>query len=237
MTRSEEGAYTPMMTAEEAERIRRWHESAYRAAIEEAGAEGQVFEYLGRTIAVPPQVHPITGMSHLLGEAVLAEVRPEDRVLDMGTGSGVNAILAASVATQVLAVDVNPVAITAARENAARNGVADRIEVRHSDVFSAVTGQFDLIIFDPPFRWFRPRDVLEMASTDEDYRALTTFFRHAREYLSDSGRMLIFFGSSGDLAYLEHLMTEQGFSYRVIAERALTKEGHTVRYLTFRVTP
>ncbi|MFE0077799.1 hypothetical protein ACFWYW_53890 [Nonomuraea sp. NPDC059023] len=30
-------------------------------------------------------------MSHLLGEAVLNEVRPDDRVLDMGTGCGVNA--------------------------------------------------------------------------------------------------------------------------------------------------
>jgi hypothetical protein len=38
-------------------------------------------------------VQPISGISQLLGAAVLAEVRPTDRVLDLGTGSGVNAAL------------------------------------------------------------------------------------------------------------------------------------------------
>jgi release factor glutamine methyltransferase len=50
---------------------------------------------------------PITGASHLLGQAVLADVRESDRVLDMGTGSGDNAILAASKANDVVAVDIN----------------------------------------------------------------------------------------------------------------------------------
>ncbi|WP_337312448.1 hypothetical protein [Candidatus Aeolococcus gillhamiae] len=66
--------HTPFMSAERAERIRRWHEAAYQAAKRE-GASGQTFEYLGRTIVVPPQVQPITGVSHVLGEAVLADRR------------------------------------------------------------------------------------------------------------------------------------------------------------------
>ena len=98
-------------------------------------------------------------MSHLLGEAVLAEVTETDRVLDLGTGSGVNAILAASQSLGVVAVDINPHALAAAQDNAVRNGVAERIKVRHSDVFTNVDGAFDLIIFDPPFRWFAPRDL------------------------------------------------------------------------------
>ncbi|MEV4110660.1 methyltransferase [Nonomuraea sp. NPDC049695] len=227
--------YTPMVAPEQAELIRRWHERAYQAARAE-GATEQTFTYLGRTVVVPPQVQPITGMSHLLGEAVLAEVRAGDRVLDMGTGSGVNAILAASTAKQVLAVDINPVAVEAARGNAERNGVADRVEVRLSDVFADVDGRFDLIVFDPPFRWFAPRDLLEAATTDENYRAMTSFFRQAREHLTPAGRMLIFFGSSGDLAYLRHLMDEQGFDVEVVARQELTKDGQSVSYYTFRLT-
>jgi release factor glutamine methyltransferase len=57
----------------------------------------------------------------------------------MGTGSGVNAILA-SRSWGVVAVDINPYALASAQDNAARNGVADRIKVRHSDVFSNVDG-------------------------------------------------------------------------------------------------
>jgi len=68
------------------------------------------------------------------------------------------------------AVDINPHAVAAARENAARNGVADRVDVRESDVFSVVDGVFDLVVFGPPFRWFAPRDWLEVATTDANYR-------------------------------------------------------------------
>jgi release factor glutamine methyltransferase len=151
--------YRPTVPEAYAEQIRRWHENAYQSARVEAGS-GQTFEYLGLWLEVPPDVMPITPMSDLLGAAVLSEVRPGDRVLDMGTGSGVNAILAASQSTDVVAVDVNPQAVSAARRNAIRNGVADRVDVRLSDVFSAVDGEFDLVVFDPPFRWFAARDLL-----------------------------------------------------------------------------
>ncbi len=228
--------HTPRMSAERSERIRIWHESAYEAAKRE-GASGQTFDYLGRTIVVPPDVQPITGMSHLLGEAVLSEVRAGDRVLDMGTGSGVNAILAASTATSVLAVDISPHAIDAAEANAVRNGVADVIEVRQSDVFANVVGEFDLIIFDPPFRWFAPRDALEAATADEDYRAMTSFFENAKQHLSDKGRMLIFFGTSGDLDYLQELFARHGFSANVVAHDSLSKDGWAVDYYTYRCVP
>ena len=92
-------------------------------------------EYLGLSLVVPPHVFPPAPMSGLLGEAVLDEVRDDDRVLDMGTGSGVNAILAASRSTDVLGVDVNPHAVRAAVDNAACLGVAYRAPIsRETDV-------------------------------------------------------------------------------------------------------
>jgi release factor glutamine methyltransferase len=228
--------YRPPFPADHLERLRRWHETAYRLSREE-GVGGQTFEYLGRILEVPDQVHPITGMSHLLGEAVLAEVRAGDRVLDVGTGCGVNAILAAPAASRVLAVDINPQALAATRANAARNGVADRVEARHSDVFGAVEGEYDLIVFDPPYRWFKPRDLPEAASTDEGYRALTAFVRGARRHLAPGGRMLVAFGSSGDLGYLRRLLDEEGFAVRVVATQSLVRDGWRVDYFTFRVAP
>jgi len=227
--------FMPTVSEEYAERIRLWHERSYREGRSEGKPE-QTFSYLGLTIVVPPEVMPVTPVSHLLGEAVLAQVREGNRVLDMGTGSGVNAVLAATRGAEVLAVDTNPRAVDAARANAARNSVGDRIEVRYSDVFSEVKGTFDLIVFDPPFRWFRPRDLLETAMTDEGYRAMTEFFRHARRHLSPQGKMLIFFGTSGDLGYLKNLMAENGFSADVVASDGLPRNGWKVEFLTFLVT-
>lgn len=45
--------------------------------------------YLRRELAIPEPVFPPTPMSDLPGRSALAEVRDDDRVLDMGTGSGV----------------------------------------------------------------------------------------------------------------------------------------------------
>jgi len=216
--------YVPTMPEEYVEQIRRWHERAYAEGVADA-ARDQVFEYPGITLTVPPDVMPITPMSHHLGEAVLAEVHEGERVLDMGTGSGVNAILAATKGAQVLAVDINPQAVEAARANAESNGVAHNVEVRASDVFSEVDGRFDVIVFDPPFRWFRPRSLLEVAMTDEGYRALTDFFRNARQHLAQGGRMLIFFGTSGDLGYLQRLFDEAGFSSQIVAQNQFAREG------------
>ena len=195
--------HEPRMSQEHAERLRRWHDNAYDTARREAG--DQTFKYLGRAFVVPPQVMPITPTSHLLGEAVLAEVRPDDRVLDMGTGCGVNAILAAATAREVVAVDINPHALDAAVRNAEGNGVADRIRVRRS--------------------------------ADENYRTLTTFFREVRPRLTDRGRVLIFFGTSGDLSYLEQLADETGFSREVLGRLDFVKDGWRVEYFTFRLTP
>lgn len=90
------GSYQPLMSQERAERIWRWHTSAYR---------------------------------------------------ELSAGTGCN---------QTFATSVGHWWCHARSCRSARNGVADRIEVRHSDVFSNVDDAFDLIIFDPPFRGFAP---------------------------------------------------------------------------------
>ena len=224
-----------MMSAERARRIRAWQDDVFDK--ERARTEETTVEYLGLTLRIAPDVQPITGMSDVLGRAVLAEVRETDRVLDMGTGSGVNAILAASKAADVVAVDINPHAVAAARANAALNGAADRIVVVEGDLFDAVEGRFDLVIFDPPFRWFAPRDLRERNTTDEDYRTLTAFFRQVPERLTADGRILLFFGTSGDADFLDELIRESGLTVEKVASRDLEKDGLEVEYFTYRLTP
>jgi release factor glutamine methyltransferase len=76
------------------------------------------------------------------------------RILDLCTGSGVIAVSLAREypAAQVVATELSPAAAALARRNAARNAVADRVDVREGDLFEPVRGErFDLITANPPY--------------------------------------------------------------------------------------
>ena len=105
--------------------------------------------------------------------------RPEGwTVADVGTGSGILAVVAALKlpGSHVTAVDRSPAALDVARANAAAHRVADRIEFVESDLFAQVEPgrRFDFIVSNPPYvataemdelprdvRDFEPREALE----------------------------------------------------------------------------
>ena len=77
--------------------------------------------------------------------------RPVRTALDLGTGSGVHALLAAPYAGTVTATDVSPRALAFARFNARLNGI-DNVEFVEGSWYDAVPGrQFDLVLSNPPF--------------------------------------------------------------------------------------
>jgi ribosomal protein L3 glutamine methyltransferase len=77
------------------------------------------------------------------------------RVLDLCTGGGSLAILAARVFpnAQVDAVDLSTDALAVARRNIEEHGLEDRITARHGDLFAALPSheRYDLIITNPPY--------------------------------------------------------------------------------------
>ena len=74
-------------------------------------------------------------------------VRPGMTVFDVGTGSGVLAIVAAKLgAKRVEAVDFDPVAVRVARENVRQNGAEGIVHTERSDLLKSVAGEADLII-------------------------------------------------------------------------------------------
>ncbi len=90
-------------------------------------------------------LHPSTQLTML---GVEETVREGDVILDVGTGSGILAIAALKLgASHVDAVDVETVAVRATEENAARNGVADKIDVRLGSVGPGepFSGQYDVV--------------------------------------------------------------------------------------------
>jgi len=77
--------------------------------------------------------------------------RETGRVLDLGCGGGVQALLATRHAESVVGVDINPRALAFARFNARLNGVRN-VEWREGDLYAPVAGErFDLVVSNPPY--------------------------------------------------------------------------------------
>lgn len=81
--------------------------------------------------------------SFLLVDAALKEARSGDKVLEVGTGSGVVSLFVKDVASSVVATDISPFAC----DNARLNGVP----VVRTDLYRGICGKFDLVIFNPPY--------------------------------------------------------------------------------------
>jgi SAM-dependent methyltransferase len=104
-----------------------------------------------------PATHAVAP-DHVLGVgppalllARLSVRRAARRVLDLGCGGGVQALLAARHAERVVGVDLNPRALAFARFNACVNGIGN-VEWREGDLFAPVAGErFDLVVSNPPY--------------------------------------------------------------------------------------
>ncbi|MFJ9523080.1 HemK2/MTQ2 family protein methyltransferase [Kitasatospora sp. NPDC101801] len=105
-------------------------------------------------LLTPPGVYPPQGDSALLAEALGEELTrrsPERReLLELGTGNGALAVVAAAHGARVTAVDVSRLALTTAWVNARLRG--RRIRLRHGDLTDPVRGRvFDVVISNPPY--------------------------------------------------------------------------------------
>ncbi len=158
--------------------------------------------------------------SYLLAENI--DAKPGETVLDVGTGSGIQAIVAAKTAKSVLAVDINPKAVKLATSNAELNGVKN-VEFRVSDLFENAGGRFDLIIFNPPYVPSYETDLLgkAWAGGKDGREVIDRFLCEAGEHLTDEGRFLLLVSSLNKIDELGHEFKKQGFGFEAVAEKKL----------------
>ena len=109
----------------------------------EAAADDAVIT-LDPGMAFGTGLHPTTRACLELLQAV--EPMP-DRMLDVGAGSGILALAALRLgAGSAVGFDTDSLAVTAARDNADRNGVADRLEIRHGSLPAVAEERFSLVV-------------------------------------------------------------------------------------------
>jgi ribosomal protein L3 glutamine methyltransferase len=136
--------------------------------------------------------------------------------LDLCTGSGCLAILLAHAYpdADVDAVDISTDALTVAQRNVSDYGLADRINLIRSDLFSNLSEKsFDLIISNPPYVTamgmeelppeYRHEPVLALSGGDDGLDAVRTILKEAPRFLNPNGTLVVEVGHNRDAAELE----------------------------------
>jgi release factor glutamine methyltransferase len=180
------------------------------------------FDLLGRTwtlvAGVFAPVHtPVTG----LFTSWLTYPRG-GQFLEMGCGAGVTAVTAALSGCFVTALDISEAAVCNTRLNAARQGVADLVQARHSDLFDALDASetFDMIFWNsnfalPPLGYTVQSD-LEQAFFDPGYKTHRRFLEQAPSRLNGGGKVLLGFSDLGSWTDLRVACSEAGLVPQVV---------------------
>jgi release factor glutamine methyltransferase len=156
----------------------------------------------------------------------------DKRVADVGTGSGILALAAARAgAANVVAIDINPNAACAARENAGANGLGDRVTAVCSNLLAALAPRphFDVILSSPPSFPGEPLDLADRAwHAGRDYRDIASLFGQARKRLAPGGRVYVLLSSDSDIEYFGTLVESAGFRWSIVAERSIVIESFII---------
>ena len=139
----------------------------------------------------------------------LEENPPHFRILDLGTGTGAIALALASelssicqkqqISLEIIGVDLMPDVVALAQSNAERNKL--NVKFLQSSWFENITGQFDLIVSNPPYIdaqdehlsqgdvRFEPLSAL--VANDAGYADLRHIIELAPSYLNSNGALLL----------------------------------------------
>lgn len=186
-------------------------------------------EFYSLPFRVTPDVLIPRPETEHLAEAAIAALRAADgeaRALDIGTGSGILAVVLAREApnASLTASDISAAALAVAADNAARNGVAERIRFLAHDILTgspeALGGPFEVVVSNPPY--IAPQDMAELQREISEYEpraALTderdglTFYRRFAELapalLAPGGRMFLEIGM-GQRPDIERIFVSAG---------------------------
>ena len=150
------------------------------------------------------------------------------RVLDMCTGSGCLAILAALAfpQAQVDAVDISSDALAVARRNIADYKLGERVHLLQSDLFAGLgPTRYDLIISNPPYvdkpsmialpKEYRAEPEIALAGGDDGLVVIKSLLRRARSYLNRGGKLVVELGHNR--AVLEHACPDLPFTWLAVS--------------------
>lgn len=143
-------------------------------------------------------------------------MKPLDRVLEIGCGSGLVSQELAGRTISLLATDINP--------HAVRSAKARGVEVVRADLFRGIQGKFDLILFNPPYL---PTSQEERCSQWINYaldggesgrETINRFIKDLSSHLLPGGRALVLISSLTGLEEVQEMATSAGMVQETVEE-------------------
>lgn len=176
----------------------------------------------------PSQVYQPEADTYLLLDAARSDVRAGDRVLEVGTGSG---LIAAAMrkGARTIATDINPHAATAAQKAG--------VDVIRCNLLDPIRGKFDLILFNPPYLPTEPHeridDWLEYAldGGKSGRETLERFAADVKRVLAPGGRILVLISSLTGPEEVRALFATHGLPGEIVREERV--EDETLLVLRF----
>jgi release factor glutamine methyltransferase len=154
--------------------------------------------------------------TYLLLRAAQSEARPGDLALEIGCGSGFLSQELGPKVARLIATDINPHAVRAAK--------ARGIEVIRADLFRGIKGKFDLILFNAPYLPTEPKERTgqwidyALDGGESGRQTVDRFIEDLAEHLRPGGRALLLISSLTGLAEVRRTAKAAGFTAEVVAD-------------------
>lgn len=141
-------------------------------------------------------------------------------ILDMGAGSGVVSVFAASKGAVCTAADINPVAVKCINENIIQNNLTKKITAVESDLFETRLLHdkiFDVIFFNPPYYKGNPHNNFERAfKGGPNLEVIDRFLDTAGKFLAPNGYLCMLVSSDMDLDDFYARLTRAGYTHKIL---------------------
>jgi len=167
----------------------------------------------------------------LVADTLISTVEEGDTVLDVGTGCGILAIIAARKAKKVIATDVNSHAVKCARLNTRINKVSHKIKVCQGNLFQPIrkTERFNVIVFNAPYLPSSPREQRtwierSWAGGPTGRELIDQFIIAAPHYLKRQGKILLVQSSLANIDETLERFRKANLEAQVIAEKKVAFE-------------
>ncbi|MFK7748044.1 MAG: methyltransferase [Kordia sp.] len=186
------------------------------------------YTYEGITVQINEEVFPpkFTISTKILLEYIKPLHITGKNFLELGCGSGIISLFAASKGANVTASDINQVAIDVLKEASITNEIS--LNVVYSDLFENLSDQhFDYIIINPPYYPKAPQNDKERAwFCGEDFEYFEKLFAQLPQYISPNTWMIL--SEDCEIDHIKKLAVKNGLTFELIFEKSVVKEKNYI---------